>query len=210
MSELANRLRAGRNVPNPDTAPFVERATADGLLDVAYATVDSPFGPLLVALTPAGLVRLAYADERHDDVLDDLAARVSPRVLEAPARLGGVRRDLDEYFAGRRRGFQTPIDWSLTSGFGRRVLRATFEDPVRRGLDLPGDRGGGRQPQRLTCRRQRAGRQPDPDRGALPSRAAHRAAAWVATRAAWTARSGCCTSKGCSSDWSAFLTARPA
>jgi len=62
-------------------------------------------------------------------VLDDLAARLSPRVLEAPARLSGVRRDLDEYFAGRRRGFQTPIDWSLTSGFGRRVLRATFAIP---------------------------------------------------------------------------------
>ena len=129
MSEVVDRLRAGRDVPNPDTAPFVERATAEGLLDVAYATVDSPFGPLLVAVTPAGLVRLAYVDERHDAVLDDLAARLSPRVLEAPARLSGVRRDLDEYFAGRRRGFQTPIDWSLTSGFGRRVLRATFAIP---------------------------------------------------------------------------------
>ena len=129
MSELVNRLRAGRNVPNPDTGRFVERATDDGLLDVAYATVDSPFGPLLVALTPSGLVRLAYPDERHDAVLDDLAARLSPRVLEAPARLAGVRRDLDEYFAGRRRGFRTPIDWSLTSGFGRKVLRATFDIP---------------------------------------------------------------------------------
>ena len=129
MSELVNRLRAGRNVPNPDPGPFVERATADGLLDVAYTTVDSPFGPLLVALTPTGLVRLAYSDERHDAVLDDLAARLSPRVLEAPARLAGVRRDLDEYFAGRLRGFRTPIDWSLTSGFGRRVLRATSKIP---------------------------------------------------------------------------------
>ena len=129
MSDLTNRLRAGRAAPTPDTRPFVERATAEGLLDVAYATVDSPFGPLLVALTPAGLVRLAYANERPDDVLDDLAARVSPRVLEAPVRLAGVRRDLDEYFAGRSRGFDTRIDWSLTSGFGRRVLRATSEIP---------------------------------------------------------------------------------
>ena len=90
MSEVVDRLRAGRNVPTPDTAPFVERATADGLLDVAYATVDSPFGPLLVAVTPAGLVRLAYVDERHDAVLDDLAARLSPRVLEVarPAQRG--------------------------------------------------------------------------------------------------------------------------
>jgi methylated-DNA-[protein]-cysteine S-methyltransferase len=129
MNDLIDRLRAGRTVPSPDTGPFVERATDDGLLDVAYATVDSPFGPLLVALTPAGLVRLAYTDERHDAVLDDLAARVSPRVLEAPARLAGVRRDLDEYFAGRRREFRTPIDWTLTAGFGRKVLRATFEIP---------------------------------------------------------------------------------
>ena len=129
MNDLANRLRAGRAVPRPDTRPFVERATAEGLLDVAYTSVDSPFGPLLVALTPAGLVRLAYANERPDDVLDDLAARVSPRVLEAPARLAEVRRDLDEYFAGRRRRFRTRIDWSLTSGFGRRVLRATSEIP---------------------------------------------------------------------------------
>jgi len=129
MNDLTNRLRAGRAVPRPDTRPFVERATAEGLLDVAYTSVDSPFGPLLVALTQAGLVRLAYADERPDDVLDDLAARVSPRVLEAPARLAEVRRDLDEYFAGRRRRFRTRIDWSLTSGFGRRVLRATSEIP---------------------------------------------------------------------------------
>ncbi len=129
MNDLANRLRAGRAVPRPDTRPFVERATAEGLLDVAYTSVDSPFGPLLVALTSAGLVRLAYANERPDDVLDDLAARVSPRVLEAPARLAEVRRDLDEYFAGRRRRFRTRIDWSLTSGFGRRVLRATSEIP---------------------------------------------------------------------------------
>jgi len=129
MNELVARLRAGRNVPNADTGPFVDRAAADGLLDVAYATVDSPFGPLLVAVTPTGLVRLAYSDERHDAVLDDLAARLSPRVLEAPARLAGVRRDLDEYFAGRRRGFRIPIDWSLTSGFGRRVLRATSKIP---------------------------------------------------------------------------------
>jgi methylated-DNA-[protein]-cysteine S-methyltransferase len=129
MSDLTNRLRAGRTVPGPDTRPFVERASAEGLLDVAYATVDSPFGPLLVAMTPAGLVRLAYTDERTDDVLDDLAARVSPRVLEAPVRLAEIRRDLDEYFTGRRRGFRTRIDWSLTSGFGRRVLRATAKIP---------------------------------------------------------------------------------
>src|SRR5437763_795586 len=93
------------------------------VLTIAHRkAIDSHLGPLLGAVTPTGLVRLAYSDERHDAVLDDLAARLSPRVLEAPARLAGVRRDLDEYFAGHRRGFRIPIDWSLTSGFGRRVL----------------------------------------------------------------------------------------
>jgi methylated-DNA-[protein]-cysteine S-methyltransferase len=129
MNELTHALKAGRAQAAPDTRPLVERAAARGLLDVAYATADSPFGPLLVAITPAGLVRLAYANERPDDVLDDLAARVSPRIMEAPARVAGVRRDLDEYFAGHRRRFRTPIEWSLTSRFGRRVLRATAAIP---------------------------------------------------------------------------------
>jgi methylated-DNA-[protein]-cysteine S-methyltransferase len=129
MSELTTALRAGRNERAPDTTGLAKRAAAAGLLDVAYATADSPFGPLLLARTPAGLVRLAYPDQRPDDVLDELAARVSPRVLEAPGELDVVRRDLDEYFAGRRRRFRTPIDWSLTSGFGRRVLRATAAIP---------------------------------------------------------------------------------
>jgi methylated-DNA-[protein]-cysteine S-methyltransferase len=103
-----------------------ERAAAEGLIDVAYATVDSPLGPLVVAATPRGLVRVAYAEFRPDsDVLDELARKVSPRVLEAPARLDGVRRELDEYFEGRRTDFEQPIDWVLTRGFTSRVLQAT-------------------------------------------------------------------------------------
>jgi methylated-DNA-[protein]-cysteine S-methyltransferase len=106
------------------------RAFAEGLLDVAYADVDSPVGPLLAAATPEGLVRLAYAENDRDAVLTDLAARVSPRVLEAPARLDPVRRELDEYFAGRRHAFDLPVDLSLVRGpFGRRVLEATAEIP---------------------------------------------------------------------------------
>jgi len=105
---------------------LAESAAAEDLLDVAYATVDSPLGPLVVASTPRGLVRLAYAGFRtDDDVLDELARKLSPRVLEAPARLDGVRRELDEYFEGRRTNFEVPIDWSLTRGFTSRVLRAT-------------------------------------------------------------------------------------
>ena len=82
------------------------RAEAEGLLDVAYRTVDSPLGALLLAATPVGLVRVAFEGEDHDDVLGDLADDVSPRVLLAPARLDDVARQLDEYFAGRRRALR--------------------------------------------------------------------------------------------------------
>jgi methylated-DNA-[protein]-cysteine S-methyltransferase len=108
---------------------LADRAADEGLLDVAYARADSPFGPLTLAATPRGLVRLAYPEHELDGVLGDLAARVSPRVLEAPARLDGVRRELDQYFAGERRDFDTPVDWSLTRGFFRRVLEATAAIP---------------------------------------------------------------------------------
>jgi methylated-DNA-[protein]-cysteine S-methyltransferase len=105
---------------------LAERAAAEDLLDVAYATVDSPLGPLVVAATPRGLVRIAYTESRSDaTVLEDLARNVSPRVLEAPARVDEVRRELDEYFEGRRQDFDLPIDWALTHGFTSRVLQAT-------------------------------------------------------------------------------------
>jgi methylated-DNA-[protein]-cysteine S-methyltransferase len=105
---------------------LAERAVAEDLLDVAYATVDSPLGPLVVAATPNGLVRVAYTESGADaDVLEELARKVSPRVLEAPARLDDVRRELDEYFEGRRTDFDLPIDWALTHGFTSRVLQAT-------------------------------------------------------------------------------------
>lgn len=105
---------------------LAERAREEGLLDVAYAQVDSPFGSLTVATTDRGLVRLAYPDRPLDQMLGDLAARVSPRVLEAPGRLDPIRRELDQYFAGRLRDFSSPIDWSLIRGaFTRRVLEVT-------------------------------------------------------------------------------------
>jgi methylated-DNA-[protein]-cysteine S-methyltransferase len=104
----------------------LQRVAGEGLLDVAYATVDSPLGPLVVAATPRGLVRLAYTGSRDEgEVVEDLADRLSPRILEAPERLDDVRRQLDEYFEGRRAGFEVPIDWSLTHGFTGKVLRQT-------------------------------------------------------------------------------------
>lgn len=128
MSELERLLKTGPG-GDPPLAALAEAAAERGLLDVAYATVDSPFGPLLVASTPRGLVRVAYPDLDADAVLEELARLVSPRVLEAPARLDEARRQLEDYFEGRRAGFDLPVDWALESGFTLRVLRAATEIP---------------------------------------------------------------------------------
>jgi len=133
--ELQRSLRAASDGLTPAgptaeaLARLAERADGEGVLDVAYGQADSPLGPLTVAVTRRGLVRIAYAERGLDEVLRELAARISPRVLEAPARIEPVRRELDEYFAGERRAFETPIDWSLTRGFFRRVLEATAAIP---------------------------------------------------------------------------------
>jgi methylated-DNA-[protein]-cysteine S-methyltransferase len=111
---------AGRLVADADEA---------GLLDVAYAEIDSPFGPLIVAATRRGLVRLAYPNEDPDSVLSGLALKVSPRMLEAPAKLDDVRRQLEAYFEGKVRDLGLPVDYALTRGFVRKVLRATARIP---------------------------------------------------------------------------------
>jgi methylated-DNA-[protein]-cysteine S-methyltransferase len=103
-------------------ARLVEAAAADGSLDIAYRTVDTPLGALLLAATPTGLVRVAYDSEGHDAVLSTLAAKVSPRVLRAPSRLDATAREIDDYFAGRRRSFDLPLDLRLAHGFRREVL----------------------------------------------------------------------------------------
>ncbi len=97
-------------------------AEAAGLLDVAYRTLDTPVGTLLLAATPIGLVRVAYEREGLEAVLGNLAARVSPRILEAPRPLDETARQLEEYFAARRRHFDLPLDVRLSSGFRRTVL----------------------------------------------------------------------------------------
>jgi methylated-DNA-[protein]-cysteine S-methyltransferase len=122
-TSIETALREAATGLSAPTVDLSDRAAAEGLLDVAYATVDSPLGPLLVATTPRGLVRLSYGT--GGEVLDDLAGRLSPRILEAPARLDEVRRELDEYFDGRRSEFELPIDWSLARGFTGKVLKAT-------------------------------------------------------------------------------------
>ncbi len=97
-------------------------AEHSGILDIAYRTLETPVGNLLLAATEQGLVRVAYDREDHDRVLDALSARVSPRILYAPARLDTTARQLDEYFAGRRRRFEVPLDLRLSGGFRRSVL----------------------------------------------------------------------------------------
>jgi methylated-DNA-[protein]-cysteine S-methyltransferase len=101
---------------------LVEAADADRLLDVAYRTVDSPVGGLLLAATEQGLIRVAYETENHDQVLQGLSERVSPRILRAPRRLDQVARQLSEYFSGERRDFVLPLDFRLAHGFRREVL----------------------------------------------------------------------------------------
>jgi methylated-DNA-[protein]-cysteine S-methyltransferase len=98
-------------------------AQAEGLLDVAYRTIDSPVGALLLAATDRGLVRVAYDSEGHDRVLSNLTERISPRILNAPARLDTIARELEEYFAGRRHAFDVALDWRLSAGFRGTVLR---------------------------------------------------------------------------------------
>lgn len=124
LAEAAGELPVG---PSPDALRrLAERAKQEGVLDVAYAQVDSPLGPLTVAATDRGLVRVAYPDHTLDSVLEGLSREISPRVLEAPERLDPIRRELDEYFEGDLHRFSTKIDWSLTAdGFFRKVLRAT-------------------------------------------------------------------------------------
>jgi methylated-DNA-[protein]-cysteine S-methyltransferase len=104
---------------------FTRRADAEDLLDVAWTEYDSPIGTLVLAATPDGLVTISYRGA--DEVIDTLAAKVSPRVVEYPKRLDEVRAQLDQYFAGRLRSFDLRLDWQLATPFQRAVL-----DAVRR------------------------------------------------------------------------------
>jgi methylated-DNA-[protein]-cysteine S-methyltransferase len=117
------------NIPAPTAADLgglrarlADRAEAAGLLDIAYRTIDSPVGTLLLAATPVGAVRVAFEREGVNEVLGALAAKLSPRIIAAPKRLDPIARQLDEYFAHRREGFDLPLDLSLATGFRRVVL----------------------------------------------------------------------------------------
>ena len=119
-------IEARLNVAAPDI-DLAALAAREGLLDVVVTHMDSPIGDLLLASTPLGLVRVSFFG--HDETLADLAARISPRILESPAQLDDVRRQLDEYFDGRRQHFEIPIDWTLVGEWGRKILGACAEIP---------------------------------------------------------------------------------
>jgi methylated-DNA-[protein]-cysteine S-methyltransferase len=136
MTDQVTRTLKGARGANVDrrvraaSSSLVDQADNEGLLDVAYAWVDSPVGALLLAGTKSGLATVSFTRGPDDDyVLDELATKISPRLLEAPARLDDARRELDEYFDGRRKNFDVKLDWRLIQGFGKRVLRATARIP---------------------------------------------------------------------------------
>ena len=133
-------------------AELARRAADEGLLDVAYGFADSPLGPLTVIVTPRGSSALSYAREAVDEQLEEIATRVSPRILASPERTDAVRRQLDEYFAGDRRRFDVPIDWRLVRGFTGDVLRATARIPFGSRVELPRGRHRGGLAERATAR----------------------------------------------------------
>jgi methylated-DNA-[protein]-cysteine S-methyltransferase len=130
--QLETALRSERVSENAAAAAnrFALRAEDEGLVDVAYATLDTPVGELVLAGTKGGLVRVGLSGEPIDNVLAELAEDVSPRILELPARLDEARRELDEYFAGRRKRFELSLDWRLVPApFMKKVLKETARVP---------------------------------------------------------------------------------
>ena len=125
MTITDNPLASLRDVDQPTLQrlrdALAEKAAEARLLDLAYRRVDSPLGPLLLVATERGLIRVAFASQDHDRVLDQLAGTISPRVLEAPRRLDPAARELDEYFAGTRQAFDLPLDLTTTGEFRRAV-----------------------------------------------------------------------------------------
>ncbi len=157
--ELERALQIGD--PDPERAEaaaklFAERAAEEELVDVAYATVEAPIGELLVAATPRGVVKVSLPNHDAEEALEELSFVVSPRLLELPARLDDVRRQLDDYFEGRLRKFDLDLDWQPR---GRRVSgpgpARDREDPLRRDPQLHRDGQGSGEPAGVPGRRHR-------------------------------------------------------
>jgi methylated-DNA-[protein]-cysteine S-methyltransferase len=130
-TDIESRLAAGPTAPELDSsalaAAVAARAEGEGLLDVAWTTTDSPLGTLVLMATDDGLVMVSY--HSAEEAVEEAGRRISPRVLRAPSRLDGIRRELDAYFAGRLQSFATPLDWQLVGPFQRKVLGATAAIP---------------------------------------------------------------------------------
>jgi methylated-DNA-[protein]-cysteine S-methyltransferase len=132
MTDLEQHLR---QAPRPEldsdrlAAALARRAEEAGVLDVAFGALDSPLGQLTLFVTSRGLLRVAYANESPEAVLDEVAARVSPRILRAASRTDAARRQLEAYFEGKRQRFDLKVDWSLVRGFATDVLRQTARIP---------------------------------------------------------------------------------
>lgn len=122
MPDLPQRLAAASADVSRLRDGLVDAAVLDGSLDIAYRIVDSPLGSLLLARTPVGLVRVAFALEGFDTVLSELAAAVSPRILEAPGQLEAEARGVDQYFSGEMQTIDLPLDLRLIDGFRRAVI----------------------------------------------------------------------------------------
>ena len=137
MTDLEKALKKTSRAAAPTSRQLTDakyavtrRAGLANLVDVAYATVDSPLGPLIAAATKKGLACLHYGAD--DVALQELADKISPRVLHAPEQLDDVRRELDEYFEGRRKRFDFKVDWVLMGPFQQKVLKATYRIPFGR------------------------------------------------------------------------------
>jgi methylated-DNA-[protein]-cysteine S-methyltransferase len=133
---IGRALRAGPGPQRAEAAAaaaagerLLRRIAAEDLADVSYAPVDSPFGTLHAAITARGLVRLAFPEEQEPAMVEQLARRISPRVVRRPQPLEELERELDEYFSGRRRSFSLKLDWRLIGPFATRVLTRTSEIP---------------------------------------------------------------------------------
>ncbi|MFN2464064.1 MAG: methylated-DNA--[protein]-cysteine S-methyltransferase [Candidatus Dormibacteria bacterium] len=130
--DIPSDLRSGAKGFRGPSADLIEntlaRAESEGLVDISFGEMDSPVGPLVIAVTERGVVQVSYRDT-YADALADLARLLSPRILRRPGRTDAARRELEDYFEGRRHQFSVRLDWSLIRGFGRRVLEATVAIP---------------------------------------------------------------------------------
>jgi methylated-DNA-[protein]-cysteine S-methyltransferase len=124
LKRLAPRKTAER-ASRDAAAALADGAVREGLLDVALGLMDSPIGELMVAVTPKGLVCVAFDDDYRERVLERIGREISPRILSSSRATDAARTELEEYFAGGRRRFDLTLDRRLMSPFVRKVLSAT-------------------------------------------------------------------------------------